>query len=58
MAQNAPGKHFRKGISLIDLFKIFPDDKTVEKWFIQTRWPDGIACPHCGSVNVNEKNRP
>ena len=45
MAQNAPGKHFREGISLIDLFKKFPDDETAEQWFIQTRWPDGIACP-------------
>ena len=55
MAQNAPGKHFREGISLIDLFNIFPDDETAEQWFIETRWPDGIACPHCGSVRVNEK---
>lgn len=55
MAQNAPGKHFRKGISLIDLFRIFPDDQTAEQWFISKRWPDGIACPRCGSMNVNEK---
>ena len=55
MAQNAPGKHFRKGISLIDLFKKFPNDKKAEEWFIKTRWPDGMACPHCGSVRVNEK---
>ena len=55
MAQKAPGKHFREGISLIELFKKFPDDKTAEQWFINTRWPDGIACPRCGSVNINEK---
>ena len=55
MAQNAPGKHFRKGISLIELFKKIPDDHTAEKWFIKTRWPDGIACPRCGSLNVNER---
>ncbi len=55
MATNAPGMHFRKGMSLIQLFKMFPDDETAEKWFIHTRWPDGIACPRCGSVNVQEK---
>ena len=55
MAQNAPGKHFREGISLVDLFKKFPDDETAEKWFIQTRWPDGLACPYCGSTNVKNK---
>ena len=59
MAQNAPGKHFRKGISLIDLFKKFPNDKRAEQWFVETRWPDGVACPKCGSVNVvgNQKHK-
>ena len=55
MATNAPSLHFRKGISLVQLFRMFPDDETAEKWFIHTRWPDGIACVRCGSVNVNEK---
>ena len=55
MATNAPGMHFRKGMSLLQLFNMFPDDETAEKWFIHTRWPDGMACPRCGSTNVNEK---
>ena len=55
MATNAPGMHFREGMSLIQLFQMFPDDETAEKWFIHTRWPDGMACPRCGSVNVNAK---
>ena len=55
MANDAPGMHFRKGMSLIQLFKMFPDDETAEKWFIHTRWPDGMACPRCGSINVNER---
>ncbi len=52
MAQNAPGKHRRKGISLIEIMRRFPDDATAEAWFIQQRWPEGAHCPHCGSVNV------
>ena len=52
MAQNAPGKHRRKGISLIEIMRKFPDDATAEAWFIQQRWPEGAHCPHCGSVNV------
>ena len=48
-----PGKSFRKGISLIDLFAMFPDDKMAENWFVKTRWPNGIACPNCGSKGVN-----
>ena len=52
MAYKAPGKHFRKGISLVKLFKMFPDDETAEKWFTERRWKDGPHCPHCGSTNV------
>ena len=55
MAQQAPGKHFRKGMSLIDLFRMFPNDETAEQWFIQQRWGDEIACIRCGSCNVNTK---
>ena len=46
------GKSDREGISLVEIFKRFPDDATAEAWFVQRRWPDGIHCPHCGSVNV------
>ena len=31
---------------------MFPDNETAEQWFIQQRWPDGVCCPACGSVNV------
>ena len=55
MPQKAPGKAFPKGISLIDLFRMFPDDKKAEEWFIQQRWGDEIACIRCGSCNVNTK---
>jgi len=46
------GKAFRKGLSLPQLFRLFPDDETAEAWFIQRRWPNGITCPCCGSTNV------
>ncbi len=52
MAHEAPGKHFRKGISLVELIRMFPDDATAETWFAETRWPQGPACPHCGSIRV------
>ena len=54
MAHNAPGKHFRKGLSLAQLFTMFPDDKTAETWFIGRRWPDGVRCPHCDCDNVQD----
>ena len=54
MAHNAPGKHFRKGLSLAQLFTMFPDDKTAETWFIGRRWPDGVRCPHCDYDNIQD----
>ena len=52
MTYKAPGKHFRKGISLRELTKMFPDNAAAERWFISIRWPDGPVCPYCGSYNV------
>ena len=52
MAAKGPGKNHRKGISLKKFFGIFPDDVTAERWFVEQRWPDGICCPRCGSLNV------
>ncbi len=52
MAQKAPGKAFREGMSIMDAMKMFPDDATAEKWFIEKRWPVGVCCPECGSLNV------
>lgn len=49
---NAPGKSDRTGISLKALLRLFPDDATAERWFIEQRWPDGVTCHHCGSQNV------
>ena len=46
------GKAYRKGVTLKQIFKMFPDDDTAEQWFIDQRWPDGVCCPYCGSLNV------
>ena len=49
------------GISLIDLYTLFPDNDTAERWFEENRWgkivdglpgrtpglPESIYCPHC-----------
>ena len=50
--KKAPGKAFRKGITLKQIMRMFPDDETAEKWFIEQRWPNGVCCPKCGSLNV------
>ena len=37
--RKAPGKHCRKGMTLVQLFAKFPDDETAEAWFASVRWP-------------------
>ena len=52
MAQKAPGKAHRKGISLKRLGEMFPDDEAAREWLEAHIWPQGPHCPHCGSFNV------
>ena len=52
MARNAPGKHYRKGLSLVEITRMFPDDDTARAWIESVRWPDGPVCPHCGSTRI------
>ena len=33
-----PGKFFCKGLSIVDLFQLFPDDTSAEQWFEASRW--------------------
>jgi len=50
--KKAPGKSFRKGLSLVKFTRMFPDDAVAEKWFVEQRWPEGATCPCCQSHNV------
>lgn len=52
MSKNAPGKAFREGITLKQIMQMFPDNDTAEQWLIEQRWPVGVSCPKCGTMNV------
>jgi len=52
--QSGPGKAYRKGITLMDAVKRFDTEEKAEAWFISQRWPDGVVCPFCESLNVAE----
>ena len=56
MPHPGPGRAHRRGITLRGLFKRWPNDAAAEKWFVEKRWPNGIACPRCGSMNVLKKS--
>ena len=56
-AISAPGKHFRKGITLLELFELFRDDESAEQWFVKSRWANGIRCPHCDGQRISEQGQ-
>ena len=37
---------------------MFPDEAAAERWFIRTRWPNGVAWPRCGSVRASNPDQP
>lgn len=46
----APGRADREGLTLVELFRMFPDDEKAEQWFESQMWPSGPVCPDCGSL--------
>ena len=52
MTYKALGKHYRKGLTAKQFYKMFPDNESAEAWFVTHRWPNGVCCPKCGSLNV------
>ncbi len=52
MAQKAPGKSYREGISIMELADMFPDEASATAWFEAVIWPAGRHCPRCGSTET------
>ena len=52
MASKAPGKAYRKGLTLLEVADMFGDEGAAKTWVAAQRWPDGPYCPYCGSFNV------
>ena len=49
-----PGRADRIGLTVVELFELFPDEHAARHWFEDTRWVDGRHCGHCGSNNTRE----
>ena len=54
MSQQAPGKSFRKGITMAELFSMFPDNKTAMEWFEERIWRGQRKCPKCKSTMTSQ----
>ena len=54
MSKNAPGRNERIGLTVIQLFQMFPDEKSSRLWLEEIRWPEGNRhCPHCGGLKTS-----
>jgi len=54
MTKKAPGRSDRQGISVMELFRMFPDEAAARKWLEEIRWPEGERhCPNCGSLKTS-----
>lgn len=61
MSKKGPGRADRSGISLLELFELFPDEQAAREWFEDLRWSGGDRyCPRCLSRNtrVRESEHP
>lgn len=38
--------------SLLEFQQCFPDERACADYLIEARWPDGFACPECGSTKA------
>ncbi len=53
MSRKSPGKAHRKGVSLIQLYNMFPTEDSATAWFESIVWPDGNRyCGRCGSTHT------
>ena len=51
----APGRSYRRGISLVKAVEMFSDADFTERWFVDSRWPDGIQCPRCDVKDIQHR---
>ena len=58
MAHEAPGKHYRGGMSLVQLMDLFPTEEAAHDWFVEQRWSKTERhCPRCGSTGTAPSKR-
>ena len=55
MTQKAPGKHYRKSISLMAAMERFGTNEKAEAWLVECRWPDRMRCAYCESEAIGPR---
>ena len=44
-------------ISLLELFRKYPDAESARKYFEDRKWSNGVYCPHCNEVEKITKRK-
>ena len=52
----ALGKAHREGLTFLQVADVFPDEKSAERWFEETLWPDKRYCGKCGSTRTKKSS--
>jgi len=47
-----PSKSSREGLSLLQIADMFGTEEKAQNWIERRRWPNGPACPHCRTSEV------
>jgi transposase-like protein len=45
------------GVGIFEVFARYPDEMTFIKEFIERKYPHGVYCSHCGSVQVTHRKK-
>lgn len=48
--RNESGKRIAETISVVELFRMFPDEASCRRWLEDARWQGTPVCPHCGGT--------
>lgn len=44
-------------MGIYEVMRRFPDKESCMEFLEEIRWKHGAYCPHCGSIDVNKKNK-
>ena len=59
--RKGPGRYYRRGITILDLFALFPNNAVAERWFEEQRWGsdfENFYCPRCGCLDKLSETPP
>ena len=54
MRSKGPGKHYREGMTLVDLMDMFPTEDAATTWFEDVCWNGQRCCGKCGSTKTRK----